>query len=387
MNKRRIFRLIIFFSILGGISLAGIKLYVNSQEKKYQFYQKENIRGFLNLNDLQPFTDLRAIKLTREKSKKINLENKYDVLLTCSFDTLTPWPPKDRMPENFNPGEIITIGMDPGLGIRELHRQGITGKDVKVAIIDFPFMPNHEEYRDKVVSFNLTNGKNIETFRKPAMHGTGTASLLVGEQCGVAPGATLYFWGNPDTGSKDFTQYINGLQEILKFNSNKKTVDCIRVISLSFGAAKDFNKVDDFKEILEKLKDTGVTVVLVDKSIKGIGCPLYKDRNNPLDYRLQHYFQGYEKDMPSDILYVPCDFRTTASERGEKEYTFYGEGGISWAVPYLAGVIALGYQVNPSLKTDDIFKYLRETGTPFNRGWIVNPQEFIRKVKQNLKEK
>ncbi|MCU0288375.1 MAG: S8 family peptidase, partial [Acidobacteria bacterium] len=311
MNKKNICRLIIIVSILGGISLAGVRLYVNSQEKKYQFSQKENIRGFLNLNDLQPFTDLRAIKLTRKKSKKINLENKYDVLLTCSFDTLTPWPSKDRMPQNFNPGEIINIGMDPGLGLKELHSQGITGKDVKVAIIDFPFMPNHEDYRDKVVSFNLTNGKNIKTFRKPAMHGTGTASLLVGERCGVAPGAKLYFWGNPDPGEKDFTQDINGLQEILKFNSNKNLADGIRVVSLSFGAAKDFDKVGDFKEILVKLKDTGVTVVLVDEWIKGIGCPLYKDRNNPLNYRLQYFFQGYEKDMPSGSLYVPCDYRTT----------------------------------------------------------------------------
>jgi hypothetical protein len=216
------------------------------------------------------------------------------------------------------------------------------------------------------------------------MHGTATASLLVGERCGVAPGAKLYFWGNPDS-EEDFTQDINGLQEILEFNTNKKPIDCIRVVSLSIGAAKDFKKVDAFEEIIEKLRDTGVTVVIVDKWMRGIGCPLYKDRNNPLDYRLQYYFQGCEKDMPSDVLYIPCDNRTTASERGEKEYTFYGEGGLSWAVPYLAGVIALGYQVDPNLKTEVIFNYLRATGTPYNRGWIINPQKFIQAVKQNLK--
>ncbi|MCP4218353.1 MAG: peptidase, partial [bacterium] len=103
---------------------------------------------------------------------------------------------------------------------------------------------------------------------------------------------------------------------------------------------------------------------------------------NPLDYEIWYYLKGNEEALPADMVYVPCDYRTTASERGDKEYSYWGNAGLSWSVPYMAGVIALGYQVNPHLKQDEIFQYIRETGTPFNRGVIINPGAFIKKVKE-----
>ncbi len=43
---------------------------------------------------------------------------------------------------------------------------------------------------------------------------------------------------------------------------------------------------------------------------------------------------------------------------------------------------ALGYQVNPNLKQEEIYQYLREIGTPFNGGCIINPKTFIQKASE-----
>jgi hypothetical protein len=378
MKKIRIRFLFMF--IIGCIVVIGVQLYVKSLEEKYHFEQREILRGIYNPNDLQKFTDLRPARMRPSKFKKIDFKNKYDALLTCSFDTLTEWPSKDKLPEKFKPHEIMNIAQDPGLGVRELHRQGITGKGVRVAIIDFPFLREHEEYRDKVAKFCLTNGKSLETLGKPSTHGTATASLLVGEGCGVAPGASLYFWGMAERGVT-FDPEIAGIEQIMEFNKDKELTDKIRVVSISWGLNKKFNNYKTFKKKLKLAKANGLLVVLVNKQIGGLKCPLYKDRNNPENYDIMYHFEGYEKKLSSGMIYVPCDNRTTASERGTKEYSFWGGSGLSWAVPYLAGVITLGYQVNPNLQPDEIFQYIRETGTPFNRGWIINPKEFIKKVR------
>jgi hypothetical protein len=379
---KKIRKRFLFLFIFGCIVVAGIQLYVNSLDKKYRFGMTRNAQGTFNANDLRRFTDLRPARLRPQKFKKINFKNKYDVLLTCSFDTLTEWPSKEKMPEKFDPDEILEIGRDPGLGIRDLHKQGITGKGVRAAIIDLSFLREHEEYRDKVKKFCLANGKSLDTIRKPAMHGTATASLLVGERSGTAPGASLYFWRIESDQDKFNTDRAAAIEQIMAFNKDKKMADRIRIVSISSALRKKFKNHEKFAKALKLAKKSGLTVVLVNRKICGINCPLYKDRNNPANYNIMYYFQGYEKELPGGAIYVPCDNRTTASERGEKEYSFWGDGGYSWAVPYLAGVIALGYQVNPDLETDEVFQYIRDTGTPFNRGWIINPKKFIEKIKK-----
>lgn len=391
---KKIRKRFLFLFIFGCIVVLGIQLYVNSLDKK-GIVSTTTHRGAYSANDLQPFTDLRPVRTIPRKFKQIKFKDKYDVLLTCSFDTLAEWPPKEELPDKFNPDEIIELGCDPGLGIRDLHKQGITGKGINVAIIDVTRPLIHNEYGNKIKKICLVNGKNLDTTEsldatksldateRPSMHGTATASLLVGERCGTAPGASLYFWG--DEFGTDHTSEAVALEQILAFNKDKKPADRIRVVSMSFGLNPTYKNYKKFERALEEAKKNDITIVLVNKKIGGINCPLYKDRDNPANYTIMHDFQGYEDKLPDGMLYVPCESRTTASERGEKEYTYWGNGGLSWAVPYLAGVIAMGYQVNPNLESDDMYRYLRETGTPFNRGWIINPKKFIDKIKSTFK--
>lgn len=370
--------------IIGILVLVGVKLYVHFFEQEYRREQAENIIPLFDPNNLQPFTDLRSPVIHRhgQKLSKSDLRTKYDTLLKCTFDTLTPWPPKERMPENFNPREIITMGQDPGLGIKELHRHGITGKGVKAAVIDFPLLPGHEEYKENLVEFHFVSRKEGAKPGTPAMHGTATASLLAGQRCGVAPGASLYFWGiPPGEFEHGYANEVTALDQIMAFNKDKPLTERIRVVSISVGLRKERKYADLLIEKLKKARESGLLVLMVSGWMQGINCPLDKDRNRPENYEIWYAIQRNKKftkeQLPAGLIYIPCDNRTTASSAGKGEYTFWANGGMSWAVPYLAGVITLAYQVNPDVQPGQMLEYVKETGTPFNRGWIINPKGLV----------
>lgn len=331
-----------------------------------------------NISQIDEFSDLRQFMLIREKKslKNMDLTNEYDALITSTFDTQTEWPSKDKLPKEFNPKEIIEMGKEPGLGIKDLHKQGITGKGVKVAIIDQPLLLEHEEYKDKIKKYTTIDCQDVE----PQMHGPAVASILVGENCGVAPDASLYYWAEPSW-KGDYIYRTTALNEIIEYNKAKPLNERIRVVSVSKGFNPDEDNLPLWKEKIKEAEENGIIIVHCsdegDQKFFGVGCSLYEDRDNPENYDLC-YFAGFSESM--DVLYVPIDNRTTADFQGTDDYTFWSEGGLSWGAPYLAGVIALGYQVNPKLTEEDIYKYLRETGNSFNGGYIINPKAFIDKI-------
>lgn len=90
------------------------------------------------------------------------------------------------------------------------------------------------------------------------------------------------------------------------------------------------------------------------------------------------------RPRPGRIL-VPTSPRTTAEEydKGEFGYQYCGRGGLSWVIPYCAGVLALGWQIRPDLgpeqMRDLLFKsaYTKKTGAK-----IINPKKFISLVRK-----
>lgn len=369
-----------FFVLIALVSLA-----ISSCTGESNKIQKESELNPVVISEPQidEFSDLRQVRLNRDHKslKDLDLTNEYDALLTAKFDTLTIWPSKDKMPEKFDPQEIIQMGKDPGLGIRDLHNQGITGKGVNVAIIDQPLLLEHEEYKDKINKYTMIECEDA----RPQMHGPAVASIMVGKSCGVAPGASLYYWAEPSW-EADYKYGTTALDQIIEYNKNKPLDERIRVVSVSIGYDSNFPNWEMWEKKIEEAEKNGIIVVHCadygEEIFFGVGCSLYKDRNNPENYDICYFARSYADLESKKYLYVPIDNRTVASYVGEKEYTFGAQGGLSWGAPYLAGVIALGYQIDPNLKSKDIYKYLRETGTTFNGGCIINPKAFIEKVKE-----
>jgi subtilisin family serine protease len=84
-----------------------------------------------------------------------------------------------------------------------LHKKGYTGKGINIAIIDQVLLLEHPEYRNSVryyKEFGVKEGceklgRSYE-FYPAQYHGPAVASLSVGTNCGSAPDAGLFFFGN-----------------------------------------------------------------------------------------------------------------------------------------------------------------------------------------------
>ena len=85
----------------------------------------------------------------------------------------------------------------------------------------------------------------------------------------------------------------------------------------------------------------------------------------------------------NNVIRIPAGNRTLASFRGNAVYTFDREGGMSWAAPYIAGLAALAFQVNPEITPNKIKELLIETVTRTSAGPIVNPTGFIERIKND----
>jgi serine protease AprX len=66
---------------------------------------------------------------------------------------------------------------------------------------------------------------------------------------------------------------------------------------------------------------------------------------------------------------------------GECSFQYDGVGGLSWSIPYAAGVLALGWQMNPQLSTERMVELLRQSAHASGAARIINPVAFVEAVK------
>ncbi len=71
------------------------------------------------------------------------------------------------------------------------------------------------------------------------------------------------------------------------------------------------------------------------------------------------FFEGWDT---TGWLMIPMDSRTTAAPDGADAYVFYRFGGLSWAIPYVAGVYALAAQVDPTITPDRFWSLALDIG-------------------------
>ena len=288
------------------------------------------------------------------------------VLRIQRFDSRTKWP--TELANDFDPVTIMELGKDPGLGIRQLHERGITGKNISVAVIDGPLLLNHQEYRDRVAYYRPPPG--LLRFKKPVYHASMVVSILGGKTTGVAPECKIHYFGG-DLDKFDSIPLI--IREIIKYNKGLSTRDKIRVISVSAGCA-----LPHWMEAIAEAAENGITVVTSAEmfggmELGGVQCPLGQDRDNPTNYQTCYFMKSMMINNGSGRLCVPIDNRTFADFKSEDGYIFNPSGGMSEGVPYFAGLVALLCQVNPDLTTSELMAVVLESATPFGKAFIVNP--------------
>lgn len=348
------------------------------------------------------------LNLRSKDLSQLNLTNEIEVINQAVFDTLTRWP--HQLPKGFDPEQAMELGKNPGLHVKELHKKGITGKGVSIGIIDQTLYTEHSEYKDR-----LKHYEEIHALSKaPEMHGAGVASLAVGKSIGVAPESNLYFIassladnllamlkmkgqdskGLTYTDGITYKYYAQSIERFLEINKLLPEKEKIRAISISRGFKKKDKDYDLFKKALDKANAQGILIVTATlKQDYGIGIAgLGKDRMTDPDERTSYAVGSWIKEIAEEYqedLFLPMDCRTYAGITGENDYVNDPSGGLSWTVPYLAGLYALAYQVNSAITPEHFIEIAITTsdsqiveneGKPFTIKHLINPVRLIEEV-------
>ena len=349
------------FTILR-ITISGQKIDIG-QNKKLR------LRSNSDLRKLDRFWGFQNVSLV-----KLDLREKVELLSAMTFDSDTEWPPQEKLPSGFDPQKLLEEGKNPGLGIRDLHKQGITGKGIGIAIIDQPLLLGHEEYTSRIIRYDATGLNEFS----PQMHGSPIVSIAVGREIGVAPDATLSYFAVP-MWKKGNSHYTRSLRCIFELNEILPKDEIIRVVSISTGMFATMKGFEEWQNVLQQAEEKGILVITCDASFMESGTLTLlegSDPNSPFSYSIGKYCSK------NDVLRIPTGNKTIASHRGIKVYTYEREGGRSWAAPYIAGLAALAFQINTEITPDKIKKLLIETATKTSAGPIINPLDFIASVKK-----
>lgn len=324
------------------------------------------------------------IRLSSLDLTNYDLSDYEEQLFHSNFDTLTKWP-KD-LPESFDYQKLISLGKNPGMNVYKLHEEGITGKNIGIAIIDMPLLSNHNEYKDNLKYYYVHNGSQD---MKAYHHGTAVASLAVGKDIGTAPEADLYFIGESHlTGfSGSVNEIPNAIVEdihhIIEINKNLKNK--IRIISISKGFSFD-SKYEIIQQAIQKANENNIIVITADTfDEEWIGVStqrkIYTDPDQATSYEPCHFLQN--KHSKQLGISIPLESRTVASAFGVNEYEYCARSGVSWAIPYLAGVYALALQVKPDLTYQEFTEIAVETAEETSILKVISPYKLIHKLQDN----
>ncbi len=340
---------------------------------------------------LQPYGNYgdSVMGLSGEDISHLNLKDQLELVKTQTFDTYTVWPEKDKMPAEFDPQKVMEWGKDPGLSIRKFHEKGYTGKGVRIAYVDQPLLVSHNEYKDKDIIYTKIR-LDTSDMNNTSMHGPAVLSLLSGKDIGVAPDSTVYFFGHPSW-LMDQTTHAEALRELIKINKTLSKEKKIQIVGFSDGPDTREKNIDEYKKAIKEAENNGIMVIDVSSSlnISPLEIKYPNDKNDANQYEVAHWFKSAA--IGKDAFFVPTGGRTTATghRNDVKHYAYWTDGGLSWAVPYVVGTIALGLQIDPDLTKEKAFEFLKQSQIPYRNGGIINPEGFLKLVKQNyaLKDK
>jgi serine protease AprX len=324
------------------------------------------------------FADVRGKDLSG-----IDLASQPGIVATLEFDEKTVWP--KAMPAGQTPQQLMNAAKNPGLGVRELHKHGITGKGVSIAIIDQPLYQDHPEFAGKIARYFDVGCKSSSS-----MHGPAVASLLVGTDCGTAPDATLYYVAAPSW-LGDSAYYAKALDILIEQNAKLPAGQKIRAVSVSAapsGRGSPFKKNGEMWDQARRRAEDAGMLILDCTADNGFIAPGYYDLSAPDD--ISKCIAGFPGNTgrAGDRVAAPCSRRTTAQEftKGSFTYAYWGQGGLSWSIPYATGVLAMAWQIAPDLSAAQMKELLFASAyTGADGGIFIDPANLMKMAGQKKK--
>lgn len=288
--------------------------------------------------------------------------------------------------------------------VQEAWDQGLTGKGVKVAIIDTGVDPRHPDLNaDKlhVINCTLSQAKCITMVDKPNTdvnsHGTHVTGILAAQHNGVgmkgiAPDVEIFslkigLANEYRKGQKDFQK---ALEWILAYNEKQDDPnERIRIVNMSISGNMDAEKSD----LLHRIHESG-TVLIAAAGNNGSIDPTTNWDHRSVAFPARHRnviavgaVNGYEKragftitteegkfsatgpqvDIAAPGRYIYSTVPTNTVKNGVHQLYAY-KSGTSMATPFISGMTALYMQAYPHESAEEIETRLL-TNTKYIEGY------------------
>ncbi|MBE5745735.1 MAG: hypothetical protein E7359_00390 [Clostridiales bacterium] len=313
-----------------------------------------------------------------------------DSLARITFDSETIWPPKDKLPKDFNPLDILKQAKtNKGLGIESLHKQGINGKGVKVAYIDKNFDVEHEEFEGRKIEYiRDQDGRERYDF-----HGYAVTSRLIGKNIGIAPEVDmLYLSYNDGNILTILKKELQSLNEILNRLKNGE-----KIVAVGISASIDYH----IKLVIKNNETTQEEICKLAKiyddlkqQLKNYGCMIidstqffesgfsYAFKNKPLadNSDIDNYVQFGKVDGRCSVIEA---YKVVPSAYTKSGYKYENKtGSASWSIPQVVGLYCLAKQVEPDITYEEFVKISHATAYKENTNGVrlINPVELIKQV-------
>lgn len=312
------------------------------------------------------------------------------------FDDMTKWPA--QLPNDFLPNVLLESGKNPGFHLDQLHDAGINGESVSIAMIGQPFLVDHSEHSKQIQMVQSFKDLNFTA----SFAATAMVSITVGKNVGVAPNAKIYYLVEETQDLSEFEMMSieqkraavtveNIAEDVLKFIDFNHTLteeNKIRVICIPVRYFQESKGANLMNQAINQAKNAGIQVLCwgMDNPMErfiGMNKMPYLDANELESYEVDQRYQTKFKDKP--WLIIPNAGKTVASGSGVNNYDYYAGGANDFLIPYVSGLYALAYQVQPGLDFNDFMEIIEETGIPLNDsktpwGIVVDPVAMIERM-------
>jgi hypothetical protein len=215
-----------------------------------------------------------------------------------------------------------------------------------------------------------------------SMHGPAVASLLAGSKTGTAPDVKIYYAAVPSW-LGDSAYYAKALDWVISQNRTRPEAERIRVVSVSAapsGKGSPFTKNTAlWDEAVARAEAAGMLVLDCTEERGIVGSCWFRGGDRGLPSACVPGYPGVPARPDTKQVLAPTSPRTSAEQYADSDYgyVYWGRGGLSWAVPYVAGVLALGWQVRPQMSAAEAKELLLRTAEPVEGGRIIHPEKFV----------
>lgn len=317
----------------------------------------------LSREDLKVLTESSSIDALHWAKRPLHIEKSKEVYASAPL---------------FNFTEGLTT-----IGIPKLHEKypDLTGKGVRVGILDTGLTPEHKDLTGRLLLFKNFSPDKSDAPSDGYNHGTHVCGTIAGGNSsgiaiGVAPDARLNMAKIFDAdGMSNHEDILKALQWVADPDGNPDTNDFSQVVNNSWGNSSPFNDRDPQDEPMCKIVDSWVKLGIVPvfsagnsgpgESTVGLpaGCPnsfavgATDFNDNIADFSsIGPAVWKSNTNMKPEISAPGVDVYSSINSLG------YGRlSGTSMAAPHVTGAFAILFQADPHLTVERAESLLTQT--------------------------